>query len=93
MTTETPNRLTEIREREGIDRAALANAAGISERIIRRIEEVDGSPRVELKATLVTGLNSLVGSDRYQTSEVFPGWQKHRRNRRRKGARDKGGSA
>jgi hypothetical protein len=74
--------LADIREREGIGRAALANASGVSERIIRRIEEVDGSPRIELKAHLVTGLNSLLGSQRYRADDVFPGWQAHRRDRR-----------
>jgi predicted transcriptional regulator len=78
------NRLREIREREGIETAALAKTAGVSERIIRRVETIDGTPRLEVKARLVTGLNKLVGSERYQTDEVFAGWQPHRRVAKRK---------
>ena len=73
------NRLREIREREGILTAALAKASGVSERIIRRVETVDGTPRLEIKARLVDGLNDLLGSKRYQTDDVFAGWQPHRR--------------
>lgn len=73
------NRLREIREREGIPPSSLARAAGVSERIIRRVETIDGTPRLEVKARLVAGLNKLVGSDRYQTADVFAGWQPHRR--------------
>jgi hypothetical protein len=79
----TGNRLKEIREREGIPAPALAKASGISERIIRRVEEVDGAPRLEIKARLVAGLNALLGSERYRTDEVFAGWQPHRRLARR----------
>jgi DNA-binding XRE family transcriptional regulator len=73
------NRLREIREKEGILTAALAKASGVSERIIRRVETVDGTPRLEIKARLVAGLNDLLGSKRYQTDDVFAGWQPHRR--------------
>jgi DNA-binding XRE family transcriptional regulator len=73
------NRLREIREKEGILTAALAKASGVSERIIRRVETVDGTPRLEIKARLVAGLNDLLGSTRYQTEDVFAGWKPHRR--------------
>jgi DNA-binding XRE family transcriptional regulator len=73
------NRLREIREREGITTATLAKTTGVSERIIRRVETIDGTSRLEVKARLVAGLNKLVGSERYQTDEVFVGWKPHRR--------------
>lgn len=73
------NRLREIREKEGIETAALARTTGVNERIIRRVETIDGTPRLEVKARLVAGLNKLVGSERYRTDEVFAGWQPHRR--------------
>jgi len=73
------NRLREIREREGILTAALARTSGVSERIIRRVETIDGTPRLEVKARLVAGLNKLIGKERYQTDEVFAGWKPHRR--------------
>jgi DNA-binding XRE family transcriptional regulator len=73
------NRLREIREREGILTAVLAKTTGVNERIIRRVETVDGTPRLEVKARLVAGLNTLVGSERYRTDEVFAGWTPHRR--------------
>jgi predicted transcriptional regulator len=75
--------LKEIREREGIQTPALAKVSGVSERTIRRVEEVDGTPRLEIKARLVTGLNTLLGQERYQTDEVFAGWQAHRRHAKR----------
>ena len=77
------NRLREIREREGILTATLARTSGVSERIIRRVETVDGTPRLEVKARLVAGLNKLIGSERYQTDEVFAGWKPHRRMAKR----------
>jgi predicted transcriptional regulator len=77
------NHLKAIREREGISTAALATAAGVSERIIRRVEEIDGTPRLEVKARLVTGLNTLISGKGYQTEEVFAGWQAHRRHAKR----------
>jgi len=80
----TGNRLKAIREREGISTPALATASGVSERIIRRVEEADGTPRLEVKARLVAGLNSLLGGVRYQTEDVFAGWQAHRRHAKRK---------
>lgn len=79
MATNHENRLREIREQEGIETASLARASGVSERIIRRVETLDGTPRLEVKARLVTGLNKLVGSERYQTDAVFGGWKPHRR--------------
>ena len=72
-----------IREREGIQTSTLAKAAGISERVIRRVEEVDGTPRLEIKARLVGALNTLLGGERYQTEDVFAGWQPHRRQAKR----------
>jgi len=83
VTSGTGNRLKELREREGIQRPALAAAAGVSERIIRRVEEVDGTPRLAIKARLVTALNTLLGQQRYRTDEVFAGWQAHRRHAKR----------
>jgi predicted transcriptional regulator len=83
------NTLREVREREQILVPALAKSAGVSERTIRRIEEVDGAARLEIKARLVVGLNALIGQQRYKTEDVFPGWEIHRRHTRRK----KGGSA
>ena len=83
------NRLREIREHEGIQIPALASASGISERVITRVEGADGAPRLEIKARLVTGLNTLLGDKRYQTDDVFSGWQAHRRNR--KSNKGKGG--
>jgi predicted transcriptional regulator len=80
----TGNQLKAIREREGISTPALATAAGVSERIIRRVEEIDGTPRLEIKARLVTGLNTLLGETRYQTEDVFAGWHSHRRHTKRK---------
>jgi predicted transcriptional regulator len=77
------NKLKAIREREGISTPALARAAGVSERIIRRVEEADGTPRIEVKARLVAGLNALLGGTRYQTEDVFAGWQVHRRHAKR----------
>jgi transcriptional regulator with XRE-family HTH domain len=79
----TGNRLKAIREREGIQTSALARASGVSERIVRRIEEVDGAPRLEVKARLVAGLNALLGGERYQTTDVFAGWKPHRRQAKR----------
>ena len=79
MAIDQGNRLKEIREQEGIETASLAKASGVSERIIRRIETIDGTPRLEVKARLVAGLNKLVGAERYQTEAVFAGWQPHRR--------------
>jgi predicted transcriptional regulator len=73
------DRLREIREWEGIATPTLARAAGVSERIIRRVETVDGTPRLEIKARLVAGLNQLLGSKRDQTDDVFAGWQPQRR--------------
>jgi DNA-binding XRE family transcriptional regulator len=73
------NHLREIREREGILPSALAKTSGVSERVIRRVETIDGTPRLEIKARLVTALNKLVGSDRYKTEDVFAGWAPHRR--------------
>ena len=90
MSIGTGNRLKEIREREGIRTPALATASGVSERIIRRIEEVDGTPRLELKARLVTGLNALLGKQRYQTDEVFAGWRAPRRRAKRGGKSESG---
>jgi hypothetical protein len=58
-------------------------AAGVSERILRRVEEIDGTPRLEVKARLVAGLNKLIGGTRYQTEDVFVGWQPHRRHAKR----------
>jgi DNA-binding XRE family transcriptional regulator len=84
VTNETGNRLQELREREGIPRAALATAAGVSERTIRRVEEVDGTPRLAIKARLVAALNTLLGQPRYRTDEVFAGWRPHRREAKRK---------
>ena len=78
----TGNQLFEIREREGIQISALAKASGVSERTIKRVEGADGTPRLEIKAELVAGLNTLLGEQRYQTGEVFAGWQVHRRNRK-----------
>jgi DNA-binding XRE family transcriptional regulator len=77
------NRLKEIRERERITTSALANHSGVSERTIRRVEEVDGTPRLEIKARLVASLNTLLGQQRYQTEDVFTGWQAHRRDAKR----------
>jgi DNA-binding XRE family transcriptional regulator len=73
------NRLREVREEAGIEVSALATSAGVSERILKRIETIDGTPRTEIKERVVTGLNTLLGSKRYQTDEIFPGWQVHRR--------------
>jgi DNA-binding XRE family transcriptional regulator len=77
------NRLKEFRERAEIQIPALAKASGVSERTIRRVEEVDGASRLEIKAKLVSGLNALLGQQRYQTEDVFGGWQAHRRNAKR----------
>ena len=82
MTSATGNRLLEIREREGIRIPALATVSGVSERVIKRVEGSDGAPRLEIKAKLVAGLNTLLGDQRYQTDEVFAGWQTHRRHRK-----------
>jgi DNA-binding XRE family transcriptional regulator len=73
------NRLKEVREEAGIEVSALASSAGVSERILKRIETIDGTPRTEIKARVVTGLNTLLGSKRFTTDEIFPGWQEHRR--------------
>jgi predicted transcriptional regulator len=73
------NRLREVREEAGIEVSALASSAGVSERILKRIETIDGTSRTEIKERVVTGLNTLLGSKRYQTNEIFPGWQVHRR--------------
>jgi predicted transcriptional regulator len=78
------NQLKAIREREGISTPALATATGVSERIIRRVEEADGTPRLEIKARLVVGLNTLLDGKHYQTEDVFAGWQAHRRHAKRK---------
>jgi predicted transcriptional regulator len=83
MMSATGNRLNEIREREQIRVPALAKASGVSERIIRRVEEADGAARLEIKARLVSGLNALLGQQRYKTEEVFEGWQAHRRDAKR----------
>ena len=84
MSVGTGNQLKAIREREGISTPALATASGVSERIIRRVEEIDGTPRLEIKGRLVAGLNTLLGSTRYQNEDVFAGWQAHRRHAKRK---------
>lgn len=76
------NRLREIRELEGIQTPALATASGISERVIKRVETADGTPRLEIKSRLVAGLNTLLGDKRYQTDDVFSGWQAHRRHKK-----------
>lgn len=81
---EAGNQLRAIREREQILIPALAKASGISERVINRIERIDGAPRLELKARLVSGLNALLGQKRYTTDEVFAGWQAHRRDAKKK---------
>jgi transcriptional regulator with XRE-family HTH domain len=80
MTIPARNRLKEIREKEGIQLADLASASRIGERVLRRVEEADRSPRLEIKAQLVAGLNSMLGSQRYRTEDVFAGWKPHRRN-------------
>ena len=79
----TGNRLREIREREQVPTPALAKASGVSERIIRRVEDVDGAARLEIKARLVSGLNALLGQQRYRTEDVFGGWHAHRRHAKR----------
>lgn len=83
MSAESGNRLRAIREEHGIERAALAKASGVNERTIRRIEEMDGAPRLEIKARLVRALNGLIGRDTYATEQVFEGWAPHRRHGRR----------
>ena len=90
MKIEMGNRLREIRELEGIQTPALAATTGISERVINRVEGADGAPRLEIKARLVAGLNTLLGDKRYQTDDVFSGWEAHRRHR--KSNKGKGGT-
>lgn len=84
MSIASKNRLKEIREEAGIEVSALATSSGISERILKRIETIDGTPRTEMKAKIVTGLNSLLGSKRFTNEEIFPGWEEHRRVAKKK---------
>jgi transcriptional regulator with XRE-family HTH domain len=74
------NRLKEIREREGIPIPDLARASRVGERILRRVEEADGAPRLEVKVRLVAGLNSLLDGQRYRTEDIFADWKPHRRD-------------
>lgn len=73
------NRLREVREEAGIEVSVLATSAGVSERVLKRIETADGTSRTEIKERVVTGLNRLLGSKRFQTDDIFPGWLAHRR--------------
>jgi len=84
LSIDPKNRLKELREEAGIDVSTLASSAGVSERILKRIETLDGTSRTEIKARVVTGLNTILGDKRYQTEDVFPGWEAHRRNRKSK---------
>lgn len=83
MRNNQKNRLKDIREESGISLSALATSSGVSERIITRIETIDGTSRTEIKSRVVAGLNALLNASRYQTEDVFPGWKVHRRVSRR----------
>jgi transcriptional regulator with XRE-family HTH domain len=69
----TGHGLKEVREREGLTRAALGRAAGVSDRTLRRIEE-GGAVSEATKGKVVKALNRL--PDRladYSVESLFPG--------------------
>jgi DNA-binding XRE family transcriptional regulator len=57
----------------------LASSAGVNQRTLKRIETIDGTSRLEIKERIVASLNTILGSKRYQTNDIFPGWEPHRR--------------
>lgn len=68
------SKLRQVREGEGLSRAALARAAGLSERTIKRIEdeEADYAPTVVTKNKLRNGLNQHASSgQRYALNDLF----------------------
>jgi transcriptional regulator with XRE-family HTH domain len=68
-------RLRQLREEEGLSRAALARAAGLSERTIKRIEDGDMeyAPTAVTKNKLRLGLNrSATNRHDYSLTELFP---------------------
>lgn len=66
------NRLREIREREGLSRAALARLAELSDRTVQRIEDGgDAAPATVGK--LLKGLNRAPNRlQAYSQDDVFP---------------------
>ncbi len=67
------NRLREIRQSvEGITVAALARAAEVNEKTIRKIETRKEKGKVETRVKIVKGLNSLSGG-KYSLDDIFPG--------------------
>lgn len=67
------NRLREIRQSvEGITVAALARAAEVNEKTIRKIETRKEKGKVETRVKIIKGLNSLSGGN-YSLEDIFPG--------------------
>jgi transcriptional regulator with XRE-family HTH domain len=77
-----PNSLRDVREGEGLSRAALAREARLNERTLKRIEdEEDGhTPTPATMNKLCNALNRRQERIReYQLSDVFPDQQKQRK--------------
>jgi DNA-binding XRE family transcriptional regulator len=81
---QTTNSLRSFREGAHIEIPVLARAAGVSERTIRKIESADGSDRIEIKSRLAAALKRLTGDDMAQVETLFPGWEQHRRDAKKK---------
>jgi DNA-binding XRE family transcriptional regulator len=77
-----PNSLRDVRESEGLSRAALARVAGLNERTLKRIEDEDDgyTPTAVTMNKLCNALNRRQERIRdYQLSDVFPGHQRQRK--------------
>lgn len=80
-----PNSLRDVRESEGISRAALAREARLSDRTLKRIEdEEDGyAPTPVTMNKLCNALNRRDERTRdYKLSDVFPDSPKQRQERK-----------
>lgn len=67
------NSLRQLREEEGLSRASLARAAGLSDRTVKRIEDEDGYlPTTVTKHKIRNGLNRTASSGReYELDDLF----------------------
>jgi DNA-binding XRE family transcriptional regulator len=80
-----PNSLRDVREGEGLSRAALAREAHLSDRTLKRIEdEEDGyTPTPVTMNKLCNALNRRQERTRdYKVSDVFPDDQEQRQQRK-----------
>lgn len=72
-----PSRLQEVRESEGLSRAALARAARLSERTLKRIE--DGEKGYQPTPVTMNKVRNALNrapdvSQTYELEELFPGY-------------------